>query len=412
MTRKLTFNQAAKIMRAANLEPLEDYPGNKEKWKCKCLQCGKTVFPSLGSARKNGGGCKDCGIKLSADSRRNSEKDVVKIMKNAGALPLEPYSNSKKPWLCRCLKCKKDTKFNHSQMRYTTFCSSYACSKSTSKGEIELYNFIHSLNPNTKQKFYIGRTEYDIKCDNILFEYNGLYWHSEENQKDPKYHLKKKELANENGYRLIYVWEDDWQDKQEIIKSFIKNQLGFINKKIGARECEIKEIQNKEKELFLNQNHIQGNCQSSINIGLYYKDELVSLMTFGKKRMVLNSSSEKNEYELLRFCSKINYSIIGGANKLFNYFNEHYKINSITTYANMDMFTGDMYEKLGFKYINKTPISYWWANNKKRYHRSNFMKHKLVNEGYDKNKTEIEIMTDRGFNKVYGCGNLKYEYIK
>ena len=128
MSRKLTFNQAAKIMKAADLEPLEDYPGNKEKWKCKCLKCGKTVFPSLGSARRNGGGCKDCGIKLSADSRRNSEKDVVKIMKNAGALPLEPYSNSKKPWLCRCLTCKKEITPTFGNVRNGTKPCAY-CSK-------------------------------------------------------------------------------------------------------------------------------------------------------------------------------------------------------------------------------------------------------------------------------------------
>ena len=38
------------------------------------------------------------------------------------------------------------------------------------------------------------------------------------------------------------------------------------------------------------------------------------------------------------------------------------------------------------------------------------MKHKLVKEGYDKNKTEDEIMTERGFYKIYGIGNIKFIY--
>jgi recombinational DNA repair protein (RecF pathway) len=128
MSRKLTFAQAAKVMRAAKLEPLEEYPGNKEKWKCKCLRCGKTVYPSFSSVRNNGGGCKDCGIKKASESRRNSEKEAVEIMKNAGALPLEPYSNSKKPWLCRCLKCKKEITPTFGNVRNGTKPCAY-CSK-------------------------------------------------------------------------------------------------------------------------------------------------------------------------------------------------------------------------------------------------------------------------------------------
>ena len=104
-------------MRAAKLEPLEDYPGNKEKWKCKCMQCGKTVFPSLGSARSNGGGCKDCGVKRSADSRRLNEKSLILVMKKSGVIPLEPYVSSSKPWLCKCLKCKKEVTPTYGNIR-------------------------------------------------------------------------------------------------------------------------------------------------------------------------------------------------------------------------------------------------------------------------------------------------------
>ena len=108
MSRKLTFDQAAKIMRAAKLEPLEEYPGNKLPWKCRCLQCGNIVHPQLGAVRNNGGGCRSCGLKRSAGSRRTGEAEAVRFMKKAGAIPLEPYQNSKAPWLCRCIKCKRE----------------------------------------------------------------------------------------------------------------------------------------------------------------------------------------------------------------------------------------------------------------------------------------------------------------
>jgi hypothetical protein len=108
MSKKLSFNEAAKVMRAARLEPIEDYPGNKLPWKCKCLQCGKIVAPSLGAVRNNGGGCKDCGLRKSAKSRRTDENKAISVMKKSGVKPLEPYTNSQKPWLCRCVKCKKE----------------------------------------------------------------------------------------------------------------------------------------------------------------------------------------------------------------------------------------------------------------------------------------------------------------
>lgn len=108
MSRKLSFDEAAQIMRAAQLEPLDEYPGNKARWRCKCLQCGEIVFPSLGAVRNNGGGCRKCGVNRAAKSRRSNEQEAIDFMKKSGALPLEPYPGSKKPWLCRCMKCKKE----------------------------------------------------------------------------------------------------------------------------------------------------------------------------------------------------------------------------------------------------------------------------------------------------------------
>lgn len=108
MSRKLTFEQAAKIMKAAMLEPLEEYPGNKEKWKCKCLQCGKTVYPSFGSVRNGQGGCRDCGMQRGTATRRLDEKTAIEVMKKAGVVPVEPYVRSSKPWRSKCKKCKRD----------------------------------------------------------------------------------------------------------------------------------------------------------------------------------------------------------------------------------------------------------------------------------------------------------------
>ena len=108
VSKKLGFEEAAKVMRAANLEPIDDYPGGKSPWRCRCLKCGLEVSPSLASVRNNGGGCRPCGLKKSAKSRSTSELNAIEIMKAAGVLPIDSYTNVKSPWRSKCLSCGKE----------------------------------------------------------------------------------------------------------------------------------------------------------------------------------------------------------------------------------------------------------------------------------------------------------------
>ena len=45
-----------------------------------------------------------------------------------------------------------------------------------------------------------------------------------------------------------------------------------------------------------------------------------------------------------------------------------------------------------------------------RYYRFNFRKSILVKEGFDKSKTEKQIMFDRKIYRIYDCGNIRWEY--
>jgi len=243
----------------------------------------------------------------------------------------------------------------------------------------------------------------------LSFEFNGLFWHSEL-YKEKNYHLNKTDLCQEKGIQLIHIWEDDWDYKQEIVKSIILNKLNKTPNKIMSRKCEIKEIDNKLIRDFLNNNHIQGYINSSVKIGLFYNDELVSLMTFGKKRKFMNSVSKENEWELLRFCNKLNTNVVGGASKLFKYFIKNYKYNEIITYADRSHSKGDLYKKLGFQYIDKTKPNYYYIVGSIRKYRFGFRKDILVKEGCESSKTEHEIMLERGINRIYNSGNLKYIY--
>ena len=54
--------------------------------------------------------------------------------------------------------------------------------------------------------------------------------------------------------------------------------------------------------------------------------------------------------------------------------------------------------------------NYWYVINNLRFYRFNFRKSILIKNGYDKNKTEKEIMFERGIYRIYDCGNIRWEY--
>lgn len=225
---------------------------------------------------------------------------------------------------------------------------------------------------------------------NLAFEYNGLYWHSEQ-FKDNYYHKDKTDKCKEKEIDLYHIWEDDWLYKREIIKSMILNKLGKSNFKIYARKCEIKTITDNDiiRE-FLNNNHIQGFTGSKIKLGLYFNDELVSLMTFKKTN---------NNYELNRFCSKLNTNIIGSFSKLLSHFKRNYTFKNIYTFADLSYSNGNIYEK--FFILDKTlKPDYKYIVDGKRIHKFNY-----------RGKNEKEVMLKKGIYKIYNCGLKKYKLL-
>jgi len=292
-----------------------------------------------------------------------------------------------------------------------TICNPIA--KNISGLEIELEIFIKN-NYTEEIKFSDNDTIKPLELDiylptlKLAFEFNGLWWHNELN-KDNNYHLNKTEECEKQGIQLIHIWEDDWLYKKEIVKSIILSKLNKTNI-IYARKCKIKEIKNDLYRHFLDKNHLQGYINAKIKIGLFYNNELVSLMSFGNYRVSMGKKiTNKNEYELLRFCNKLNTNIIGGASKIFKYFVDTYKPKEIITYADRSWSQGDLYKTLGFKFISKTQPNYYYIIEGLRHHRFNFRKDKLIKEGYDAKKTEHEIMLERKIYRIYNSGNLKFK---
>jgi DNA-directed RNA polymerase subunit RPC12/RpoP len=287
----------------------------------------------------------------------------------------------------------------------------------TSKKELEVKDFIESLGFKTEKYIMKNKKHIDILVPekNIGFEFDGLYWHSEEalisRQYNPiSYHLEKTIQAQNEGIMLIHIFEDEWENKKEIVKNKIKNILGIIEKRIFARKTIIKEIDVKSKNDFLNLYHIQGESVSKINLGCFFENELIGVMTFSTPRISLgNRIKEDRTFELNRYASK--YNIIGGASKLLSFFIKNYDPLFIYSYSDKRWSIGRLYLNIGFSFINTSKPNYWYFKNDfKRYHRFNFRKQLLENklELFDNNKTEYENMLLNGWKRIWDCGNDKW----
>ena len=242
-----------------------------------------------------------------------------------------------------------------------------------------------------------------INTYNFGIEFNGDFYHcyidddDDERHNNKFYHQNKSLLAQEKGIFIYHIFEYEWNDerKRPIIESQLRNLCHKNETKVYARNCEIREINdNNLIREFLDTNHLQGFRNSKIKLGLFYNNELVSLMTFGKP--YLNKSS-KYDWELYRFCNKLNISVIGGFDKLFKYFIKNYSPDSILTYSDFAKGNGYVYEKLGFKKLELTKPNYVWKN-----------KNEILSRYQTQMKDEIKIMESKGYDRIFDCGSYKW----
>jgi len=249
-----------------------------------------------------------------------------------------------------------------------------------------------------------------IPTKKLAIEFNGLYWHSElSGGKNKTYHLIKTKKCLGKEVECIHIFENEWNDKKEIVKSILKNKLIGCDNKLYARECVIKTIDKDECKNFLNENHIQGNDKSFVKLGLFHKNTLMSVMTFCKSRY-----NKNYQYEMSRYCNKLNTNIVGGAEKLFSYFLKTYKPKTVISYSDRRYFSGNVYLRLKFNFVDNTSPNYFYITNnyKNLIGRLSFQKHRLnkVLSNFDEKLSEWENMRINGYDRIWDCGHSKWIY--
>jgi hypothetical protein len=221
---------------------------------------------------------------------------------------------------------------------------------------------------------------------------------------------KRQALAASQDVPVIHLWEDQWRNKQEIIESRLLSSVGK-SIKIHGRQTVICTVDTSTLLAFLGKNHLNVPLKARFRYGLYYKEELVAVAAFSKSRPMVREGVNYNSSELLRFCNKNGYTVVGGLSKLIAYFIDQQKPDDIMTYRDTDWPGGNAYRSLGFERTDFLPPFELWLNlstGERHY------PHRLIAEQIHEWKNiEISMIEDdqlamRRLNRVVAGGSEKF----
>lgn len=283
----------------------------------------------------------------------------------------------------------------------------YNAKKKDTKPNLHFKQLLEDNNINDYQReFNIDLKSFDFKIGSNLIEinptitHNSTYGFIKSEPLDKKYHFEKSKLARDNGYRCIHVW--DWDDENKIIRMLLPRPSVY------ARKCEIREVDKKTAKDFINAYHLQGYAKDNIRVGLFYDNQLVSIMTFDKPRYNKNF-----EYELVRYCAS--YNVIGGAEKIFKYFINTYNPASIISYCDYSKFSGDTYIKLGFTFKTVSIGRHWYNVSTDTHITDNFLRQRgfdqLFGTNYGKGVSNNQLMVEHGFVEIYDAGQATFTWL-
>lgn len=310
--------------------------------------------------------------------------------------------------------------------------SDLICRRYNSSIENEVINYLHSLrvdNIISNNRILIKPYEIDIylpdykigiECDPTVTHNSSFKDPWGGNPKPPSYHKRKNDLADGVGIQLFHIFGYEWTWHKDIIKSMLRSLLHKNERSIYARKCEIKLVDGNDCRWFLNENHRQGNADSSYRYGLYYEGQLVSVMTFSNMRTTIGkkASNNDNTYELVRFCNLRNTNVVGGASKLFKHFLKEVNPSEVVSFSDRAHTTGKLYSILGFEVESYSDSGYVWVNyvNDSYYSRVACQK-KNLRKLFNDDSIDIDSMTERqimeihGYARVFDSGVIRWRYL-
>ena len=394
------------------------YVKTTEKVNIVCPEHG--IFQQTPQAHLKGQGCPHCGKMKKSISKTYTNDEFIE---KAKMIHGDTYDYSKVDYINNKEKviviCPIHGEFviepnAHLQGRGCSICGNVKKGRKINLFKKEIIEYFKKYKQNKIFNYNIDGENIDLyfPLNKVGFMFVDFSSYLEIKLNNKKTLLHKTIICKKNGMQLIHIFEDEWMNKKEICKSRIGNILNS-SKRIYARKCKLVSVDKDTAKVFFTENHIQGNVNSKYVYGLEYGGEIISMMSFGGLRKNMGRKTKENEYELLRFCNKREYAVIGGASKLFNHFKVLHNPLRVISYADIRWSMGNLYEKLNFTFVHNSEPGYFYLINGERKNRFGCRKDILISKyGCPTNETEHNFCLKNRWYRIYDCGTMLFEWNK
>lgn len=233
----------SELVDPAQAKKVTEYSNDKLEWRC-MVNPDHTPYTTTPKQRVNGVNCKKCTAlrretAINKTRLKKGHSDPIPDWIMDYAIPedrermIDKGMSAGSPENITIIypNCGHERSTTICNMGRSPECPICAYGMHMSKGQDELTEWLrsilgHDAVRSNQSGLLDGRKELDIYVPSMkmAIEYNGLYWHNEENVgKNSTY--DKWKTCKDNGIHLLTIWDDDWNYRKELVKRTIKTIL-------------------------------------------------------------------------------------------------------------------------------------------------------------------------------------------
>jgi len=211
---------------------------------------------------------------------------------------------------------------NRATKKVPSGCPACAFAGGASVAEAEISKLLTKWNitHETSNRSILNGSELDIYVPSlrIAIEYNGIYWHTDAIRKNTQFHYNKWMQCQQQGIRLIQIWEDDWNSKREAVMAKLEEVFNIDN---NLDNTKITSIDLLDAETFTGKYNLTRTDIGTYNYGL--TDE------YNNIKAILSFDYEQDKQIHIKSYTMKN-STTDSFGRLLDFIQHKYAVNKIT----------------------------------------------------------------------------------
>jgi predicted SprT family Zn-dependent metalloprotease len=220
------------------------------------------------------------------------------------------------------------------------------------------------------------RKSYDIyiPSNKLAIEHHGLIWHSEKYSTGARDH-EKLLLARDRGDRLIQIYSDEWRDKQEIMKDMLTSLITHPKGKRIKPTFSLEYTTSKEARSFLDQHHYLGAASGCLTAVAKHGEAIVGVWVFMKREegvILWHRACVDHKFKMWNPHEKVLHLALPVLKEM--------GFKKMITFSDNRFHTGQLYEKLGFKFEKELKPDYGYTDGTNRVSKYNLRVKAGINE--------------------------------